>query len=362
MAEQKHQENKPQLDWDKARKFLFQVNGDIGAAMLGAMNYIGDKLGIFKALADAGWVTTQELADRAGLNERYIREWLGAVTSAGYVTYDPATKKFMLPPEHAMVLAREESPFFMGGFIEMVIPNVTMAPKIAESFRNGGGVSQSEYPAETWEAMERASAGMYRNQLIKKWLPTMPQVIETLSAGGSAADIGCGSGRAAIALATAFPKAKIFGFDVHPASIERARGNAKAAGVDDRITFEARDATKLPENQFDFISTFDVVHDSVDPVALLKSIRRAMKSDGTYLMLEVNVSPNLEENIGPTGKMMYSVSTLYCMTVSLAHGGAGIGACMGEPKARELVAEAGFSKFRRLPIEDMFSALYEVRP
>jgi SAM-dependent methyltransferase len=249
----------------------------------------------------------------------------------------------------------------MGGFLEMVIPNVTMAPKIAEAFRNGGGVTQAEYPPETWEAMERSSAGMYRNQLIRKWLPTMPQVVEILNNGGSSADIGCGSGRAAIAIATAFPKAKVFGFDVHPGSIERARANAKAAGVADRITFEARDATKLPENQFDFISTFDVVHDSVDPVALLKSIRRAMKKDATYLMLEVNVSPNLEENIGATGKMMYSVSTLYCMTVSLAHGGAGIGACMGEPKARELVAEAGFSQFRRLPIEDMFSALYEIR-
>jgi SAM-dependent methyltransferase len=361
VAEEKEKSSKPQLDWDKARKFLFQVNNDIGAAMLGAMNYLGDRLGIFKALADAGWVTSQELADRTGLNERYLREWLGAVTSAGYVTYDPASKKYLLPPEHALVVAREESPFFMGGFMEMVIPNVTMAPKIAEAFRKGGGVAQSEYPPETWEAMERASAGMYRNQLIKKWLPTMPQVIDVLSAGGSAADVGCGSGRAVVALAAAFPKAKIFGFDVHPGSIDRARANAQAAGVADRITFEERNATKLPENQFDFISTFDVVHDSVDPVALLKSIRRSMKKDATYLMLEVNVSPNLEENIGPTGKMMYSVSTLYCMTVSLAHGGAGIGACMGEPKARELVAEAGFSQFRRLPIEDMFSALYEIR-
>lgn len=354
-------EQKPQLDWDKAKKFLFQLNNDIGAAMLGAMNYLGDRLGLFKAMADAGWVTSDELAERTGLSERYIREWLGAVTSAGYVEYDPKARKFMLPAEHAMVLAREESPFFMGGFMEMVVPNVSMAPKIAEAFRNGRGVTQSEYPAETWEAMERASAGMYRNQLVRKWLPTMPQVIEVLKAGGSAADVGCGSGRAVITLATAFPGVRVTGFDVHPGSIDRARANAAAAGVGDRVTFEVRDGTRLPENQFDFISTFDVVHDSVDPVALLKSIRRALKKDGTYLMLEVNVSPNLEENIGPTGKMMYSMSTLYCMTVSLAHGGAGIGACMGEPKARELVAEAGFTKFRRLPIEDMFSALYEIR-
>jgi ubiquinone/menaquinone biosynthesis C-methylase UbiE len=354
-------DEKQQLDWDKIKKFSKQVSNDIGAAMLGALSYIGDRLGIFSALAGAGAVTSAQLSEKTGLSERYLREWLGAMTAAGYVNYDAAAKTYAMPAEHAMVLARDDSPFFAGGFIEMIVPQMSIAPKVLESFKNGRGVSQSEYPPETWEAMERSSAGMYRNQLIKKWLPTMPQAVEALSNGGSAADIGCGSGRAVIAIATAFPKAKVFGFDVHPGSIERARANAKAAGVADRVTFEARDATRLPENQFDFISTFDVVHDSVDPIALLKSIRSAMKKDATYLMLEVNVSPNLEENIGPTGKMMYSVSTLYCMTVSLAHGGAGIGACMGEPKARELVAEAGFAHFRRLPIEDMFSALYEVR-
>lgn len=354
-------EDKPQIDWNKARDFLGSFTKDLGAAMLGAMSYIGDRLGLFKVLADAGWVTSQELADRAKLNERYVREWLGAVTSAGYVEYDPKTKRYMLPPEHALVVARDDSPFFMGGFMQMVIPNVTMAPRLLDAFRTGKGVPQLEYPPETFEAMERASAGMYRHQLVRKWLPTMPQVVEALTAGASAADVGCGSGRAVIALAKAFPKSRVFGFDVHSGSVERARANAQAEGVTDRVTFEVRDGTALPERAFDFMSTFDVVHDSVDPVALLKSIGKALKPGGTYLMTEVNVSPNLEDNIGPLGKMMYSTSTLYCMTVSLAHGGAGIGACMGEPKARELAQEAGFTHFRRLPIQDMFSALYEIQ-
>lgn len=354
-------EEKQQLDWSKARDFLGQFTTDLSAAMLGAMNYIGERLGIFKALAGAGWVTSQELADRAGLNERYIREWLGAVTAAGYVIYDPKTKRYMMPAEHALVLADEDSPFFMGGFIHMVLPNVLMAPRIAEAFRTGKGVPQSEYPPEVFEAMERASAGMYRHQLVRKWLPAMPQVVEALNAGASAADVGCGSGRAAITIATAFPNARVFGFDVHPGSIERARANARSAGIGERTTFEVRDGTKLPENAFDFISTFDVVHDSVDPVALLRSIRKALKPGGSYLMTEINVSPNLEDNLGTMGRMMYSMSTLYCMTVSLAHGGAGIGACMGEPKARELAAEAEFSHFRRLPIQDMFSVLYELK-
>ena len=354
-------QDKSQLDWDKIKSFSKQVSGDIGAAMLGALSYIGDRLGIFSVLAEAGSVTSADLAKRTGLSERYLREWLSAMAAAGYLNYDAAAKTYAMPPEHAMVLARDDSPFFAGGFIEMIVPQMSIAPKVMESFKNGRGVSQSEYPPETWEAMERSSASMYRHQLVRKWLPTMPQVVEKLSNGGSSLDVGCGSGRAAIAIATAFPKAKVFGFDAHAGSLERARSNAKAAGLGDRVIFEVVDCTKLPSAQFDFISTFDVVHDSVDPDALLKSIRGALKPSGTYLMVEVNVSSNVDDNINPMGKLMYSMSTLYCMTVSLAHGGAGIGACMGEAKARELVAAAGFKNFRRLPIDDMFSALYEIQ-
>lgn len=354
-------DEKAQLDWGKIKKFSAQVSGDIGAAMLGAMSYIGDRLGIFRALADAGTVSSAALAERTGLSERYLREWLGAMTAAGYVIFDPAAKTYAMPAEHAMVLARDESPFFAGGFIEMIVPQMSIAPKVMESFKNGRGVPQSEYPAETWEAMERSSAAMYRHSLVRKWLPTMPQVVERLTAGGSSLDVGCGAGRAAIAIATAFPKAKVFGYDAHAGSLERARANARAAGLGDRVTFDVVDCTKLPTAQFDFISTFDVVHDSVDPDALLKSIRGALKPGGTYLMVEVNVSSKLEDNINPMGRLMYSMSTLYCMTTSLAHGGAGIGACMGEAKARELAAGAGFKHFRRLPIDDLFSALFEIQ-
>jgi SAM-dependent methyltransferase len=246
-----------------------------------------------------------------------------------------------------MILANEDSPFFMGGFMQMIVPEVGMAPKLLDAFRTGTGVPQSEYPPEVFEAIERGSAPIYKHSLVRKWIPAMPQVVEALNAGGTALDVGCGSGRAVIALANAYPKARLFGYDGHAGSVERARANAKAAGVADA--------------QFDFIATFDVIHDSVDPVGLLKSIRGALKPDGTYLMVEVNVSNKLEDNINPMGRMMYSASTLYCMTVSLAHGGAGIGAMMGEPKARELAQTAGFTQFNRLPVKDAFSVLYELR-
>ncbi len=354
-------EEQKNIDWGKVKEFAGLMMNDLGAAMQGALTYIGDRLGIFKTLAGAGAVTSVELAERTGLNERYLREWLGAMTAAKYISYDPSTSRYSMSPENAMILANEESPFYMGGFMQMVVPEVGMAPKLLESFRTGKGLAQSEYPPEVFEAIERGSAPMYRHQLIRKWMPAMPQVVERLNAGGTALDVGCGSGRAVIALATAYPKARIFGYDAHPGSVERARANAKAAGVADRVTFDVVDCTRLPAEQFDFIATFDVVHDSVDPGGLLKSIRNALKSDGSYLMVEVNVSNRPEDNINPMGRMMYSASTLYCMTVSLAHGGAGIGALMGEPKARELAATAGFSSFQRLPVKDAFSVLYEIR-
>jgi SAM-dependent methyltransferase len=356
MADDKHQ-----LDWQKVKQFAEQAMSDIGITMQGALSFIGDRLGIFKALSGAGWVTSVDLAERTALSERYLREWLAAMAAARYVEYDPATRKFFMPPENAMILANEDSPFFFGGFIEGIL-NVSMAPKVAEAFKNGKGVPQSEYPPETFEGIERGTAPMYQHHLVRKWLPAMPQVVTALSDGGCALDVGCGSGRAAITLAKAFPNARVFGYDDHPGSIERARVNARTAGLGDRVGFEVVDCTKLSAARWDFVTTFDVVHDSVDPVALLSSIRKALKPDGSYLMLEVNVSANLEDNLNPMGRMMYSMSTLYCMTVSLAHGGVGIGAVMGEPKARELCEKAGFGRFRRLPIDDLFSALYEVRP
>ncbi len=349
-------------DRDKIRNFAGQILTDIATTMQGALSYIGDRLGIFKAMAETGPVTVEELASKTGLSARYLREWLGAMTAARYVEYEAASKRYLLPPEHAAVLADENNPFFLCGFIQESVPMISMAPKVAEAYRTGKGVPQTDYPTELFEAMERTSAGIYRHQLIRRWLPAMPDVQGKLAAGGAALDVGCGSGRAAIAIAQAFPKARVSGFDGHQGSIERARANAKVAGVADRIKFEIVDCTRLPAHEFDFISTFDVVHDAVDPVGLMKSIRNALTADGIYLMVEMNVSPNVEENINPLGKLMYSASTLYCLTTSLAHGGAGIGALMGEPKARELAATSGFSSFRRVPVQDPFSVLYELKP
>lgn len=349
------------LDLEKAKQVAQTVVGDVASVVHGALCYIGDKMGLFKAMMNAGPLTVAQLAEKSQLNERYVREWLGAMAAAHYVEYDPKAETYLLTPEYAAALADEDSPFFIASYFQMAQAAVTVAPKVAAAFKTGGGVTQAEYPQSFFEAAERNSRTRYQHKLLRKWIPAMPQVVESLKAGGHGADVGCGGGRAAIMIATAFPQARMTGYDVHGESIERARRNAQDAGVADRVTFEVANGSQLPERSFDFVSTFDVVHDSVDPVGLMSGIRRALKPDGTYLVQEVNVSNQVGENLRPMGKMVYSVSTLYCMTTSLAHGGAGIGVAMGEPKARELANSAGFSRFTRLPISDDFAVLYELR-
>ncbi len=349
------------LDQAKLEAFVERIVLDTGTAMRGALSYIGDRLGIFKAMAGSGPVTSDELAELTGLSERYLREWLGSMATAEYVVYDADAGTYLLPREHALPLAEEDFPFFTGGFLQMVVPAVTVAPKVAEAFRTGKGVSQEEYSPEMYEAIERGTAPWYKHHLVQEWIPAMPDVQARLEHGGAALDVGCGSGRAAITLAKAFPSAHISGYDVHAGSIERARANAAAEGVSDRVSFEVVDCGELPDDRFDLVCTFDVVHDSVDPVGLMSSVRRSLRAGGSYLMLEMNASGHVEENANPLGRFLYNVSTLYCMTTSLAHDGAGIGACMGPDKARELSDAAGFSHFRKLPIEDPFSVLYQLK-
>jgi SAM-dependent methyltransferase len=350
-----------QLDQDKLEAFVERIVLDVGTAMRGGLAYIGDRLGIYKAMADAGPVTVEQLAGRTGLNERYLREWLGSMTAAEYVEHDAEDDTYLLPPEHALPLADEEFPFFTGGFIQMIVPTVSVAPKVAEAFQNGGGVTQDEYLPDMYEAIERGTAPWYKHHLVPTWIPAMPDVQRRLEDGGTACDVGCGGGLAAITIAKAFPQAKVFGYDIHAGSIERARRNAEEAGVADRVSFEVGGEDSLPEGRFDFVTTFDVVHDSVDPIGLMTKIRESLANGGTYLMLEMNASGDVDENINPLGKLLYSVSTLYCMTTSLAHGGAGIGACMGGHKAEQLAEEAGYGHFRKLPIDDPFSVLYELK-
>lgn len=349
------------INQEKAAAFVDRVFSDTSAAGTTIMAAIGDRLDLFKKLAVYGPSTSAELATRANVNERYVREWLGSMSSAGYIEYDPGSKRFTLPPEHVPVLAQERGPVFFGGIQQQLLGMIKPLDQVIEAFRKGGGVPQSAYDEDMWEGLERFSAGWFDNSLVQDWLPRMPEVRAKLERGALMADVGCGRGRALIKLAEAYPRSRFVGYDAFAPTIERATQNAQAAGVSDRVRFETLDVSLgLPE-QYDVITTFDVVHDAVDPFGLLRSIRNGLKPGGRYVCLDINCSDKLEENAGPLGAMFQCVSVLYCMTTSLAHDGEGLGTVgLPESKLRELSKEAGFGEVRRVPLDDPFNILYEL--
>jgi SAM-dependent methyltransferase len=350
------------IDQAKTEAFLQKTMADVVSAMVTVMASIGDRLGLFKALAEAP-ATSAELAERAHINERYAREWLSEMASAGYLAYDPASQRFTLPPEHAPVLAQEGGPFFFGGAYQLLIAEIGPFNQLLQAFRQGGGVPMEAYGPDTWEGQARFSGGFFEHLLVPIWLPAMPEVQAKLERGALVADVGCGQGRALIKLAQSYPQSRFVGYDLFAPSVATATANAQAAGVADRVRFEHLDVSEgLPE-QYDIITTFDVVHDAVNPRRLLRAIREGLRPDGRYVCMEINSSDKLEENVGLVGSLFYGVSVLYCMTTSLADHGEGLGTLgLPETTLRELCAEVGFSHVRRVPIEVPFNTLYEITP
>jgi 2-polyprenyl-3-methyl-5-hydroxy-6-metoxy-1,4-benzoquinol methylase len=347
------------IDEAAVEAFVGRALGDLGGAMTTLFCALGDRLGLLKALSAEGPATSEDLAARLGLNERYVREWLRGMTAAGYLKYQPGTERFSLPAEHAPVLAQETGPVFFGGVYQELVGSLAAFERVADGFRAGGGTPQEAYPADFWEGMERFTAGWFENLLLSEWLPAVPEIHAKLEHGATVADVGCGAGRAVIKLAGAFPNSRCSGYDAFDRQLARARQNAASAGLEDRITFDHRDvaADGLPK-RFDVITTFDVVHDAIDPLALLKAIRAGLETGGTYLLLEINCADHAHDNQGPIAQVLYGFSLLYCMTSSLAHDGAGLGTCgLPESRIRALAAEAGFGTVTRVA-ENPFNVLY----
>ena len=351
------------IDPVRQEAFVGKVVEQISGTMTTLLAAIGDRLGLFKNLADQGPATSTELALRTKLNERYLREWLGGMATAGYLNYDAPTKRFSLPVEHASVLAHENGPFFVGGIYQMLPAQAGVFDHVVGAFRSGGGVPQSQYTDMMWDGLERLTSTWFENLMLQQWIPAMPDVKAHLERGCDVADVGCGRGRAIIKLAQAFPRSRYVGYDNFGPTVARATNNAREAGVSDRVRFEERDVSKGLPAEFDVIATFDVVHDAVDPLQLLQSIRRALRPGGIYVCLDINCSDKLEENAHPLGAMFHGVSVFYCMTTSLANNGEGLGTLgFHEAKARELCEKAGFSSIRRVPLENPFNNLYEAKP
>jgi 2-polyprenyl-3-methyl-5-hydroxy-6-metoxy-1,4-benzoquinol methylase len=324
---------------------------------------LGDRLGLFKELRNGGPATSTELAQRKGLKERYVREWLSSLAAAGYLEYDPRTSRFVLPKEYAPVLAEEGGPMFLGGVYQHLPGLVAPLERLMEVFRCGGGIRLDAYGEDFRVGMERISAGWFENLLVPQWIPAIHGLQAKLECGADVADIGCASGRALIAMARAFPRSRFAGYEVFAPFIARAKANAEAAGVGDRVRFKLHDVVEgLPE-QYDLITSFDVLHDIANPRAVLRVIHSALRPGGTYLVLEIRCSEKLEENHGPVATILYGTSVFFCTPTALGCGAEGLGTMgMPESKLRQLSAEVGFSKFARLPFENPFNVLYAMNP
>jgi ubiquinone/menaquinone biosynthesis C-methylase UbiE len=345
---------------EKSTQFMLKLVGDVGSALAAGLLLVGDQSGLFKAMAGAGPLGAQALAERAALAPRYVEEWLAVMAGAGYVEHDAATDRFVLPDEYALYLTDEGSEYYLGGLFQGLPGLLAMAPRLVSAFKSGEGVSFADFGAQMPESLEAMNRSVYRNRLVRSWLPKVPGVIERLEAGGRAIDVGCGTGVVPLTLAQAFPAATVAGLDFDARSIQIARGHARREGLAERVTFLAASIDALPSSPgWDFISSFDVIHDLPDPPGALQQIRRALNAGGTYLMVEPKVAEDLQDNVrNPFARMLYAMSCLHCVPQSLAQGGPGLGACWGERRAESMARAAGFTRFERLDIRSPAMAFY----
>jgi SAM-dependent methyltransferase len=352
----------PTIDQAKLEAFVGQAVVDMGAAISGLLLHIGDRLGLYKAMAGAGPITSTTLAQRTGTTERYVREWLGNQTAGGYVVYDPADGTYELPAEQAMVVANEDSPVFLGGAFETIASCYTDHEVFVDAFRTGAGVGWHEHDHRLFSGVVRLFKPGYAAHLVDEWLPALDGVVEKLRSGASVADVGCGLGASTIIMAEAFPRSTFVGFDIHDVSIEAARKAAAEAGVSQRAKFEVASAKDFPGAGYDLVCVFDALHDMGDPVGAARRIRKSLAPDGTLLLVEPAAGDALEQNLNPVGRAFYGLSTVICTPGSLAQEvGLGLGAQAGERQLALVLREAGFTHVRRAT-ETPFNIILEARP
>lgn len=349
-------------DQEKLNAFIGKALGDIGAAASAALVILGDKLGLYRALSQEGPLTSQQLADKTGTSERYVREWLANQAAGGYVEYDPASRAFRLPPEQAFMLADETSPLYVHGVFQIIQAMMVDEPHIAERFKTGEGFGWHEHDARLFEGTERFFRPGYNAHLVGEWIPALDGVEEKLQRGATVADVGCGLGASTIIMAQAYPKSRFFGYDYHPESIELARKRASAAGVSDRVTFDIARAQEFPAKDYDLVTLFDCLHDMGDPVSAAKHIRGALAADGTWMLVEPFANDRIEENLNPIGRIFYAASTILCTPSSLSQEvGLALGAQAGESRLRKVAVDGGFARFRRAT-QTPFNLIFEVKP
>ena len=349
------------LDMDKLNTFIGQFVGDLGAAVHAGMVVIGEKLGLYKALA-GGALTSAELAAKTSTDERYVREWLASQAAGGYVTLDEASGRFSLSEEQAFTLANEDSPAYLPGAFELAMGSLAAVPRITEAFRTGAGMGWGEHDERVFHGCEKFFRPGYAANLVPAWIPALEGVQPKLEAGGRVADVGCGKGASTLLMAQAFPDTKFFGFDYHPPSIKAARASAERQGLADRVSFEVVQAKEYPGKEYDLVTVFDCLHDMGDPAGASAHVLQSLKKDGTWMIVEPFANDTLKANLNPVGRVYYGFSTLLCTPCSRSQEvGLCLGAQSGEARMREVVTSAGFTRFRRAT-ETPFNLVYEARP
>ena len=350
------------IDEGKLEAFMGQAVTDMGAVISAPLFVLGERLGLYKAMAHSGPLTSDEVAARAGVIERYVREWLRNQAAGGYVEYDPETDRYTLPDEHALALADEDSPFYILGLYDSIASLYADEEKILDAFRNGRGLGWHDHDHRLFRGTERFFRPGYRGHLVAEWIPALDGVREKLERGARVADIGCGHGASTIIMAAAFPASEFHGFDYHEASIERAREAAEEAGVADRVTFEVASAKDYPGTGYDLVCVFDCLHDMGDPVGASAHVLETLDADGTWMIVEPFAGDRVEDNLNPVGRVFYGASTVICTPASLSQEvGLGLGAQAGEQRLAEVIREGGFTRVRRAT-DTPFNLVLEARP
>jgi len=350
------------IDTDKLMSFVFRAVDEVGATINTALVVMGDKLGLYKALAGAGPLSPAELAERTGISERYAQEWLNAQAAGGYVEYDPDSGRYVLPPEQAVAMTDEASPAYLPGFFQIALGTVIDSPRITEAAKTGAGIGWHDHVGDVHEGCERFFRPGYNAHLVAEWLPALDGVVAKLQSGARVADVGCGHGASTVLMAQAYPASTFVGYDYHDASIETAKQRAGAAGVEDRVRFQVSPAASFPGAGYDLVTMFDCLHDMGDPLGAARHVRESLAPDGTWMIVEPAAGDRVEDNLNPVGRAYYGFSTLLCTPSSLAQEvGLALGAQAGEARIPAIATGAGFSSFRRVE-GTPFNTVFEARP
>jgi SAM-dependent methyltransferase len=350
------------IDMDKLMSFVFRAVDEAGATLNTALVVMGDKLGLYRALAGAGPLSPAELARRTGISERYAQEWLNAQAAGGYIDYDPDSRRYLLPPEQAVALTDESSPAYLPGLFQTALGAVVDSPRVTEAAKTGAGIGWHDHVSDVHDGCERFFRPGYNAHLVAEWLPALKGVMAKLQSGAKVADVGCGHGASTVLMAQAFPASKFVGFDYHHGSIETATQRAAAAGVGDRVRFETAIAAAFPGQDYDLVTMFDCLHDMGDPAGAARHVLASLASDGAWMIVEPAAGDRVEDNLNPVGRAYYGFSTLLCTPSSLAQDvGLALGAQAGEARIRAIVTAAGFTTFRRIA-GTPFNTVFEARP